>query len=98
MFGLFHVVAATVLAPERFLPSAFLGLVLGWVRYRTGSVLPCMVLHAVHNGLLLSMAYWQDEIGQLGFGVEEGRIAGHLAGGGGVGHPDRRGRAAGRHA
>ncbi len=72
LFGLFHVVAATVLAPERFLPSFLLGLVLGWVRLRTGSVLPCMVLHAVHNGLLLSMAYWQDEIGQLGFGVEEG--------------------------
>ena len=32
LFGLFHVVAGTVLAPERFLPSAFLGLVLGWVR------------------------------------------------------------------
>jgi ABC-2 type transport system permease protein/sodium transport system permease protein len=71
LFGLFHVVAATTLAPERFLPSVFLGLVLGWVRERTGSVLPCMVLHAIHNGLLLSIAYWRDELAARGIGVEE---------------------------
>jgi ABC-2 type transport system permease protein/sodium transport system permease protein len=71
MFGLFHVVAAQVLAVERFLPSTFLGLVLGWVRYRTGSVWPCILLHAVHNGLLLSITYWQDALQQRGIGVEE---------------------------
>ncbi len=70
LFGLFHVVAGSVLVPERFLPSTFLGLVLGWVRYRTGSVLPCMVLHALHNGLLLSITYWEDELLARGFGVE----------------------------
>ena len=48
LFGLFH----EVLGPGRFLASASLGLVLGWVRLRTGSVLPCMVLHLLHNGLL----------------------------------------------
>jgi sodium transport system permease protein len=71
LFGVFHVVTASVLAPERFLPSVLLGLVLGWVRLRTGSVVPCMVLHTVHNGLLLSITYWQDQISRLGFGVEE---------------------------
>jgi sodium transport system permease protein len=71
LFGLFHVVAATVLAPERFLPSAFLGLVLGWVRVRTGSVLPCMVLHTLHNALLLSVVYWRDELAAHGIGVQE---------------------------
>jgi ABC-2 type transport system permease protein/sodium transport system permease protein len=75
MFGLFHVVAAQVLAVERFLPSTFLGLVLGWVRYRAGSVWPCILLHAVHNGLLLSISYWQDALQQRGIGVEE---AAHL--------------------
>ncbi len=71
LFGMFHVVAATVLTPEKFLPSTFIGLVLGWVRLRTGSVLPCMVLHVVHNGLLLSIGYWQDEISQWGLKVPE---------------------------
>ena len=71
LFGLFHVVAATVLAPERFLPSAFLGLVLGWVRYRTGSVLPCMLLHVVHNGFVLLVVHWRDTLAESGFGVED---------------------------
>jgi ABC-2 type transport system permease protein/sodium transport system permease protein len=75
LFGLFHVVAGTVLAPERFLPSAFLGLVLGWVRYRTGSVWPCMLLHAVHNGLILCVVHWRDELAASGFGFED---AAHL--------------------
>ena len=75
LFGLFHVVAGTVLAPERFLPSAFLGLVLGWVRYRTGSVWPCMLLHAVHNGLILCVVHWRDELADRGLGFEE---AAHL--------------------
>jgi ABC-2 type transport system permease protein/sodium transport system permease protein len=71
LFGLFHIVAGTVLAPERFLPSAFLGLVLGWVRWRTGSVLPCMLLHSVHNGLLLCVVHWRDALEARGFGVHE---------------------------
>lgn len=75
VFGLFHVVAGTILAPERFLPSMMLGVVLGWVRHRTQSVVPCMALHTVHNGLLLSVAYWRDALAARGFGVEE---ASHL--------------------
>jgi sodium transport system permease protein len=71
LFGLFHVVAGTVLAPERFLPSAFLGLVLGWVRMRTGSVWPAMLLHSVHNGLVLAFVHWHEELAAHGFGIEE---------------------------
>ncbi len=59
LFGVFHVVAGT-LAPERFLPSTFMGLVLGWVCWKTGSVFPGMLLHAVHNGLLVTMGYYMD--------------------------------------
>jgi ABC-2 type transport system permease protein/sodium transport system permease protein len=75
VFGCWHVVAAQALAPERFLPSTCLGLVLGWVRYRTGSIWACVVLHAVHNGILLSITYWQDELTARGIGIEE---AAHL--------------------
>lgn len=71
VFGLFHVVAAQALCPERFLPSTMLGLVLGWIRYRTGSIWPCVVMHTVHNGLLLSITYWQDELADRGYGIEE---------------------------
>jgi sodium transport system permease protein len=67
LFGLFH----EVLGPGRFLASAFLGLVLGWVRLRTRSVWPCMVLHMLHNGLLLAISYWRPALEARGWGVAE---------------------------
>jgi len=71
LFGLFHVVASSILATERFLPSTFLGLLLGMVCLRTGSVLPGMLLHGCHNGLLLMIAHYRDELIARGWGIEE---------------------------
>ena len=67
LFGFFH----EVLIPGKLVPSAALGLVLGWVRLRTGSVLPGMVLHAIHNGLVLAIVYYQDELASRQWGIEE---------------------------
>ena len=71
LFGLFHVIANGALSIERFLPSTFMGLVLGWLCYQSGSVLPGMLLHACHNGLLMLMSYYKDELASAGFGIEE---------------------------
>ena len=71
LFGAFHVIATSALSTERFLPSTFMGLILGWVCYRAQSVLPGILLHATHNGLLLMVAYYQDELKSRGWGVEE---------------------------
>ncbi len=68
LFGAFHVVTLGV---ERFLPSTLLGLMLGWVCWRTGSVLPGILLHACHNGLVSMIAYYGDELAARGWGVEE---------------------------
>jgi uncharacterized protein len=46
MFALFH------LNPWQFPATLMLGLALGWVRYRTGSLLACIAGHAIHNGLI----------------------------------------------
>jgi ABC-2 type transport system permease protein/sodium transport system permease protein len=67
VFGIFH----EILFPGRLLPSTFLGLVLGWVRLRTGSIVPGILLHALHNSLLLSIIYHQDELTARGWGIEE---------------------------
>lgn len=70
LFGVFH----EILSSGRLLPSTFLGLVLGWVRLRTRSVLPGMLLHALNNGLLLVVSYYQSELQARGWdawGVEE---------------------------
>jgi sodium transport system permease protein len=67
IFGVFH----ELFLPGRFLPSTFLGLFLGWVRLRTGSILPGTVLHALHNSLLLSIIYYEDTLTAHGWGIEE---------------------------
>ena len=71
LFGLFHVISNGALSIERFLPSTFMGLILGWLCYHSGSVLPGMLLHACHNGLLMLMSYYKDELTAMGFGIEE---------------------------
>lgn len=45
LFGLFH------LSVMRFLPTASLGCLITFMRLRSASILPCMFLHAGHNGL-----------------------------------------------
>lgn len=43
-------------------PFAFiLGLALGWIYYRTGSLLPCMMMHFVNNGLTTVSYYLSDQ-------------------------------------
>ncbi|MCA9126704.1 MAG: CPBP family intramembrane metalloprotease [Planctomycetales bacterium] len=71
VFGLMHVLTSNVLAVERFLPSTYMGLILGWIALRTGSLWPGMVVHCCHNGLLLAVAHYQDELIEMGIFVEE---------------------------
>lgn len=52
MFMVLHL--AVLSFPHLFL----MGLILGWLRLRTGSIWPCIVLHATHNGLVVLYEYW----------------------------------------
>ena len=63
-FGFFHVILAGGAAPERLFPSTIMGLLLGWVTYRGNSVVPAMVLHAIHNSTLLSIAHFNQDVSQ----------------------------------
>ena len=75
LFALMHVLTSNVLSLERLLPSLFMGVVLGLIAWRTGSLWPGVLLHACHNGFLLSIGHFKTELTKLGIGVEEG---GHL--------------------
>jgi ABC-2 type transport system permease protein/sodium transport system permease protein len=66
LFGVFH----EVLMPGRLLVSTFLGGVLGWVRLRSGSLLPGILLHATHNGLILTAAHYHEELSKLWWAPE----------------------------
>ena len=68
LFGLFHVIAAEGATVERLVPSAVLGVILSWIALRTGSVLPGMVMHVIHNSSLLILAHYRDELSNLAIG------------------------------
>jgi ABC-2 type transport system permease protein/sodium transport system permease protein len=70
-FGLFHAIVPNPLASERLVSSALTGLVLGWVRWRTGSILPGTVLHVCHNGLLMLLTYYEPQLAARGIGVTD---------------------------
>jgi ABC-2 type transport system permease protein/sodium transport system permease protein len=63
IFGLFHVINGSMLSLERFFPTTLLGLALGFVAIRTGSLWPGVLLHAIHNGLIFWLTrFSQDEL------------------------------------
>ncbi len=71
LFGLFHVLTGSTLLLERFLPTTMLGLVLGTVAWRTGSVWPGIILHFTHNAFLELVMCYRDQLLELGIGIEE---------------------------
>jgi membrane protease YdiL (CAAX protease family) len=70
LFGLFHASVGGLIATERVLSSMALGIGLGWVCWTTRSVIPGMFLHAINNGLVVSLAYWGDGLKSLGIDVD----------------------------
>ncbi len=71
LFGAFHLIVTDFLAWERLAPSTLLGCLLGWVCYKSGSLFPGVMLHTVHNGLLLMIAYYREELQQRGWDVAD---------------------------
>ncbi len=67
VFGVFHISVGGLVILERVLSSAMLGLLLGWACYRTGSIWPGILIHVIHNGLVVSIARYKNEIQQLSF-------------------------------
>jgi sodium transport system permease protein len=53
VFGLFHVSFETVV---RFLPTAYLGVVIAWAVWRTGSLFVGMLMHLLNNALIVVVA------------------------------------------
>jgi len=74
LFGLFHVIAGSVLSIEKFLPTIIVGLAIGYVAVRTGSLLPGILLHALHNGLVFSMSRFTEQDLAKWFGEDSKHI------------------------
>jgi ABC-2 type transport system permease protein/sodium transport system permease protein len=72
LFGLFHVFTGSALLIERFLPTALVGIALGWVGWRTASIWPCMLFHFTHDALLLMVGRYEGWIQGMGIGTTTG--------------------------
>jgi membrane protease YdiL (CAAX protease family) len=71
LFGLFH------LNPWQLGPTFLLGLLLGYVRLRTGSLLAAIFTHALHNGMIFLAVYYHDAYDQLGW-LQPGKWQNHV--------------------
>lgn len=67
LFAIFHLLVSDALAIERLLPSFLLGLVLGGLAYRSGSVFPGMLLHLLHNSLVVLLGYYEPWLVDQGY-------------------------------
>lgn len=67
LFGAFHLISAGGLTISRFLPTTIMGVILGWVCYRSNSVIPGILLHAIHNAITVCFAYYRDDLVEYGY-------------------------------
>jgi ABC-2 type transport system permease protein/sodium transport system permease protein len=67
LFALFHVLVPGGLAVERLVSSLLMGLVLGWLAYASGSVVPGVLLHGLHNGLVVLAGYYKPTLVEAGW-------------------------------
>lgn len=72
IFGVFH------LNPVQIVPAFLIGLMLGWMYYKTGSLIPCIVAHILNNSLsvyLMSKFPDVEEVDELVSGAAYWGIA-----------------------
>jgi ABC-2 type transport system permease protein/sodium transport system permease protein len=61
LFGVMHSIIGGSIGARQLIPATLMGLVLGCVRWRSGSVLPGMALHMAHNVILAFLLVSLDE-------------------------------------
>lgn len=71
LFALFH------LNPWQLGPTFLLGLLLGFVRLRTGSLLATIVIHALHNGMVFLSVYYHETYEKMGW-LQPGKMQNYV--------------------
>lgn len=62
VFGAFHTISSSVIAVDRFIPTTLVGLILGYIAYKSDSLLPSILLHAIHNACVSFLAHFQETL------------------------------------
>lgn len=71
IFGVFHFMLI------RFLPTMILGVVLAYLCWQSRSIWPGVIVHFLHNGLVVSTLYWPWRT-SLGASMDDAADAAHL--------------------
>ena len=74
VFGGFHTIGSGVVAIDRLIPTTLLGLVLGYLAYKSNSILPGMFLHAIHNASVSYLGYFQEQLAQQPWFPEDEKL------------------------
>jgi membrane protease YdiL (CAAX protease family) len=62
IFGGFHLLTQSVIAIDRLLPTTLMGILLGYVCWRSGSIIPGLLVHFLNNTIVVCLAYFQLEL------------------------------------
>lgn len=65
LFGFFHTLSNSAISLDRLIPTTLMGVLLGFVCYRTGSIWPGALLHMLHNASVVFMGYFEPQLQQL---------------------------------
>ncbi len=72
LFGFFHILSNSAISLDRLIPTTLMGILLGYVCYRSKSIWPGAILHMLHNGCLVFLGYFQPQLSQLSWFPDEG--------------------------
>jgi membrane protease YdiL (CAAX protease family) len=64
-FGAFHTLSGSVAAFDRLLPTALMGIILGWIAFKANSIWPSVILHMLHNAIVGFLAYYQPQLSKI---------------------------------
>lgn len=65
VFGVFHTLGNSAIAIDRLIPSTLVGIMLGYLAYKSDSIIPGIVLHSLHNAIVIFLAYFEPQLRKL---------------------------------
>lgn len=71
LFGVFHILSNSAISLDRFLPTMLIGILLGYVAWKSNSIWPSFILHSLHNATVAFLGYYQESLSQLSWFPEE---------------------------
>ncbi len=71
LFGVFHILSNSAISLDRFLPTMLIGILLGYIAWKSNSIWPSFVLHSIHNATVVFLGYFQPQLSKLDWFPQE---------------------------